>query len=247
MSSPVPAPITPTYEELAKYAWPLLQTLTSNPSQPAKTFLGLAGTAIVERHFTAGWLDKIKIGTYGAGVPAPVLKDLWTAMGYPDQASFKTECDKIHAKLFAVLGAFTNGAGFTGITYNTTIYVTSKSADDLTLVMHELVHSLQWFHYAKTGFLRRYIEGFVTAPDYKSNPAEARAYAEQNKFKNAANAELLKAKQGTLAKWGGAIRKAANATGAGSLDKDLPIAIAALMQMPKLGLTATTACTGMPV
>ncbi len=238
-------PVTPTYDNLAGYAWPLIHKLMANASNAATSFLGPAGTAIIERHFTPGWLNNIKIGAFIGGVPAPVLSDLWTAMGYSDAPSFKRECDKINPKLFAVLSAFTNGAGFTGITYNTTIYVESTRADDLSLAVHELVHSLQWFHFAKTGFLSRYIEGFVKAASYDRNPAEIRAYGEQNNFAREADIELARVGLGTLARWGAAIRTATDAKGAGSANADLPKAIAALMKMTPLGITAATAPSGM--
>lgn len=243
-------PETPTYDNIAKHVWPLLKKLTTHRSESATTFLGPAGTAIIARHFPAGWLDKIKIGTCVGGVPAPVMSDLWSAMGYSDETSFKTACGTTHKYLFGVLSGFTNGAGFNGITYDTTIYLKDSEKNDFSLVVHELVHSLQWSHYAAEGFLSRYIEGFAIALDngksYQHNPAEVRAYAEQGSFKTHATIGLAKEKLGPLSGLRvQAIRMAANEKGEGGIDDVVPKAIKALMNITALVITEQSAHSGM--
>ncbi len=233
----------PSYDNIAKHAWDLIYRRMTR-SDPATTFLGPAGTAILRPHFPAGWLDKIKIGTCVGGVPAPVMSDLWRAMGYSDEPSFETACDTIDTNLFSVLSGFTNGALFNGITYDTTIYLKDSEKDELSLVLHELVHSLQWFHFAKTGFLSRYIEGYTNVfPDYERNPAEASAYGQQREFERLANIELGKAGLGPVDWWGGAIRAAADDKGTGNAL--VAKAIAALKNIPAMGINAVTAPGGM--
>jgi hypothetical protein len=102
-----------------------------------------------------------------------------------------------------------DAGGFLGITYNQVVWVEDRN--NLSTLLHETVHTLQWYHYAKTGFLKRYLQGFGAAiavgfkkygPDptkwkpaqelavYESNPAEVRACHFQRSFHDAVNTAL---------------------------------------------------------
>lgn len=70
-----------------------------------------------------------------------------------------------------------------GITYLDTIYIkTSKSADPALLV-HELIHVLQWRMLGPKRFLALYAEGLARF-GYRKSPLEDMAYRAEARFKN---------------------------------------------------------------
>ena len=171
-------PIAISYQNVANQAWWIVKRIVAtNPAVPLTDFLGPAGTAVIEPHFPAHWLDNIKIG-HMINVPAPSLADLAKIMFYRDVPTFQLACNTFNPRLLPVLTMFSQGANFNGITYNDTIYMKQSKVNAFEIVVHELVHTLQWEALTPVGFLRTYIAGFVAQlnpglPDYgySRNPA----------------------------------------------------------------------------
>ena len=183
-------PISISYQNIANQAsWLVKNIVKSNPTIPLTRFLGPAGTAVIGIHFPHNWLHGINIGSM-VNVPAPTLLQLAKIMFYADVPAFRDACNTFDVRLFPVLDMFSRGSNFNGITYNDTIYVKTSKENNLELVVHELVHTLQWEALTPIGFLRAYIQGFVNNLDpmaadggYKKNPAEVKAYHFENQFK----------------------------------------------------------------
>ena len=177
--------VKPTYLNIAHHAWKLIEQINRGHAATSLTaFLGPTGTAIVAPHFPANWLNRIKICVQ-TPVPTPDLDSLWRNMGYADLNAFELACGGTHASLFSVLQAFSHGAGFAGIAYDTTIYLSAAKSDELALSVHELVHTLQWDYFSPVLFLEKYIRGFTANfPRYQNNPAETRAYYFENQFRS---------------------------------------------------------------
>lgn len=106
-------------------------------------------------------------------------------MAYVSKSDFKTACDSVDLLLFKALEFFSKplNSRIKGITYDDVIYVLPTHQKDLNTITHELVHTLQWSHFGPTGFLTRYIRGFVTKKlIYQNNPAEKNAYLYGDRF-----------------------------------------------------------------
>ena len=178
-------PITPTYANVSKYAWILIKGILENkPRSPLMGHLGQAGMAALAPHFPTGHIRTVKFRAMPE-VPAPDLYQLFKNMGYKKEPDFKSECNKTHKNLYEVLRAFSQGSGFNGIAYNDTVYLKHNLKDELNLILHETVHTLQWYYYGPEVFLQKYIEGFSKSfPNYKANPAEKIAYGFEGKFRN---------------------------------------------------------------
>jgi hypothetical protein len=173
-----------TYDNIAQQAWWLIQTINrNNPSTPLKQYLGPAGDAIIAPHFPNNWLSGIRIHSSNP-VPAINMDDFSRIMGYANTSAFETACSA-NPVLWGVLKQFSDGTNFNGITYNDTIYLKTSEKYKLDLILHELVHTLQWSYFKPIQFLQKYISGFVTHyPNYQQNPAEVRAYYFENQFKS---------------------------------------------------------------
>ncbi len=188
----MPPPITPTYANLATHAWAEIQEeiLKKQPGSPILGSLGQAGRRLLEPHFPSDHLSGIKFRAM-ATVPAPSLPALMARMNYSDINVFRNECNSINSNLFNVIYLFSNGSRFNGIAYNDTIYLKMSMRDELDLILHEVVHTLQWSHLGPETFLSKYISGFCTVfPAYQSNGAEKMAYSCQDYFKKRANGLL---------------------------------------------------------
>jgi hypothetical protein len=229
-------PTIASYHNIAREAWALIQTINATHAAiPLTQFLGPAGTGIIGRHFPANWLEQISI-TVVPVVPAPSLADLTARMGYADAGAFRVACAGT-ANLWSVLQLFAGGANFTGITYDDRIYVATAHQNELDLVLHELVHTVQWQRLGPTPFLSSYIQGFARSyPNYPQNPAEQRAYGYQREFTHAAVAARAPLRPAI----GKAIRAAPDAAGGAVRD-----VVQSLNAIPALGITLQSATRGM--
>jgi hypothetical protein len=184
--------IQATIKNIADNAWPLVKPYSIGGT-PLTTHLGKDGVAIVSKHFPSNWLNNVNVKSV-ATIPTPNLNQLWGRMKYKSEDEFKTACNTTDRYLFDAIKNFSYGGGtFIGIAYDKTIYLKTGVQHTLDLVVHELVHTLQWAKYKPEDFLRRYIQGYVKAKlVYKDNPAEALAYKFERKFRDALNGVLQK-------------------------------------------------------
>lgn len=231
-------PMTASYANIANQVWALIQTInTQNAGGSLTTYLGPAGTAVIGRHFPANWLSQITIATMSP-VPAPNMADLVQRMGYANAQDFETACNQTSPNLWAVLQMFSQGQYFAGITYDDRIYISSHKKDMLDVILHELVHTLQWAQLGPGSFLRCYIRGFAGSyPNYEYNPAEVQAYGRENDFKNGAAGKNV-VLNATI---GAAIRGATDANG----NPNASVAVGKLNTIQSLNITAASATHGM--
>jgi hypothetical protein len=231
-------PLTASYINIANQAWALIEDIKNqNAAGPLPTFLGPAGMAVIGRHFPANWLNGISIASV-ATVPVPAMADMVQRMGYANEAAFHTACDTTDPHLWPVLQMFSHGQNFAGITYGDRIYVAAGHENELDLVLHELVHTLQWSSFMPVTYLRSYIRGFVGShPAYQNNPAEVQAYGYQYEFRNRAAGVHVNLD----ANVGAAIRGAQHANG----NPGANAAVTQLNQIQVLGITAASAAQGM--
>jgi hypothetical protein len=176
-------PVAVTYANLGEYVAKKIGGLKAGGSQKLPDFLGQKA-ATVSQHFPSGWLNKIRVGVRSP-LPAPKLVDLLKDMGYRAETDFENACKKTHQNLFPVLKMFSDPlpATLVGITYENVIWLKSGHQNDLSLIVHELVHTLQWDRFGPKGFLEKYLKGFAANyPNYVGNPAEKIAYGFQKQF-----------------------------------------------------------------
>lgn len=179
-----------TYEHIGLYAAAQIALLNSASSVGAQQMAGYLGAraAIVQNHFPAGWLNRIRVRVLPV-IPAPNLTRLWQDMGYVNLAGFQTACHGTSQYLLSALHLFSHPLTpqIVAITYDDVVYLRPAHQHDLSIIVHELVHTLQWNRFGPAGFLTRYIRGFVSSGlNYPMNPAEVRAYHYQNQFRAAA-------------------------------------------------------------
>ena len=188
--------IPATVNNIAENAWPLIRGVSSMGGKPLTTHLGKGGTGIIARHFPTNWLNDKKAMIMPT-VATPDLNGLWKRMKYKSLQDFKAACDRTNKDLFRAVANFSQGgATFLGITYDKTIILKKGFEKSLDLILHELVHTLQWAKYGPEEFLRRYIQGYVNAKlVYKNNPAERVAYGFEDKFRVAVSSEFKKSKK----------------------------------------------------
>ena len=232
--------IQATVKNIADNAWPLVK-LNSGGGTSLATHLGSDGAKIVARHFPANWLNSVKVKAV-ATIPTPDLNKLWAKMKYKNIDEFKKACDSIDFYLFKAIRNFSaGGATFIGIAYDKTIYLKAGLQHSLDLVVHELVHTLQWAKFTPEEFLRRYIQGYVKAKlVYQNNPAEALAYKFESKFRTAVNSILVNSGGTKLADYHLSMAKLApsSATNKNQIIKSLK-------SMKPLNITKTSATADM--
>jgi hypothetical protein len=70
-----------------------------------------------------------------------------------------------------------------GITYLDTIYIKASKSADAALLVHELIHVLQWRLLGPKRFLALYAEGLARS-GYRKSPLEDMAYRAEERFKS---------------------------------------------------------------
>lgn len=162
--------------------WVIIQAMPEYRSTKSlKSHLGPDGAAIIGRHFSIGWLDKIKVNATASKVPVPTLDQLAAELGFAGKTALQSAGIAADPELFMIVAGFAKGR-YLGITYDKVIVLPISNKDDLATTVHELVHSIQWDQLGPTGFLKKYLNGFRGGTSYRNTPAEKRAYHFSDEF-----------------------------------------------------------------
>lgn len=163
-------------------AWAIIQAIPEyRRTKSLKAHLGTDGAAIVGRHFSVGWLDRIKVNATASQVPVPTLDQLAGQLGFAGTTALKSAGMAADAELCVILDEFARRK-YLGITYDKVIMLPVRNKDDLATTVHELVHTIQWDHFGPTVFLKKYLNGFRGGTAYRDTPAEKRAYHFSDEF-----------------------------------------------------------------
>lgn len=165
-----------TIDTVSDAVWVIIQAMPEyRNTKSLKSHLGADGAAIVGRHFSVGWLGKIKVNATAPRVPVPTLDQLAAELGFASKTALKSTAMAADAELYMIVDGFAKG-GYLGITYDKVIVLPVSNKDDLATTVHELVHSIQWDQLGPTVFLKKYLNGFRNRTPYRNTPAEKRAY-----------------------------------------------------------------------
>ena len=169
-------------DTVADAAWAIIQAIPEyRRTKRLKAHLGTDGAAIVGRHFSVGWLDRIKVNATASRVPVPTLDQLAGELGFAGATALKAAGMAADAELYMILDKFAKGK-YLGITYDKVIMLPVWNRDDLATTVHELVHTIQWDRFGPTVFLKKYLNGFRGGTAYRDTPAEKRAYHFSDEF-----------------------------------------------------------------
>ena len=169
-------------DTVADAVWAIIQAMPEYRSTKGlKAHLGSDGAAIVGRHFSIGWLERIKVNTTASQVPVPTLNQLAIQLGFVDTIALQSAGMAADTELYMIVDGFAKGK-YLGITYDKVIMLPNSNKDDLATTVHELVHSIQWDRLGPTVFLKKYLNGFRGSTTYRNTPAERRAYYFSDEF-----------------------------------------------------------------
>ena len=169
-------------DTVADAAWAIIQSFPEHKTvKSLSSHIGPDGTAIANRQFSVGWLNKIKVNATVSQVSVPALKQMGAELGYPDANALEVAGKAADVELYMIIKAFSGGK-YLGITYDKVIMLPTSNKDDLATTVHELVHTIQWDRLGPIVFLKKYLSGFRGGTAYQNTPAEKRAYYFQGEF-----------------------------------------------------------------